>query len=886
MAKLPSRETLGATQIRGGGTLARIQPYSPDMRAIRAAQSADVMAQGAVGLAKGVAALGETLQLHARKQDEFETERRFHEFEWGQRLALDKSMREIQPGQARGFADTTVNQYTENAKEFFKDVPEHLKPQYEQKLFRTERDLYGTAATFARQEQKRFSVNGIEETTANVFQPRARIARTDELDTVTGDYDKLVDANPDLTPIEKDELKRKGRRQIGLSHLDALPPDQAKLLAQARAGSSEALLRKFEGFRESAYWDVNAHRAGYGSDTVTRADGTIEKVTPQTRVTREDAERDLARRTKEFQGVAEKQIGADVWAQLPNNAKAGLTSVTYNYGSLPGSVVAAAKSGDPARIADAVAMLPANPDRRRQEADIIRGQSALSSLSDTDWKAVDTAAQTKQTRIAMERGEQIERQIIDGAAGKSPLIDRASIEADPALDDTRRNNLLRQYDRAAGDVVAFQQAMTKFRDPNGGSFNPYNSDDREFADKIYKSMGNDLPALQAVVERTNIVPKSAVADMRGSLASNDPKRVAAAANLATNLLTKNPTIFAGVDGGTELEQTAVKMSQYVERFGMSADDAAKKLIEENTPEYKAKVKARIKTEDINEIVKKKLSIDDMRGAFDESWWPGKSQIEFSPEARQSAYSDYVELFRERYMEHGNIDDAKKEAAHQLKKVWGVSQVTGSDVVMRYPPDRAPAMAGIEDAPGKIAMQASEAIKGMTGEDVPRDKIRFAPMPGGQTARPYVAGQPAPYMLSWFDKNGTLQMLNPGQAFVADPVAMREKVSAERRAAFDASRASADAIIGGSGEFGPELQGGFARQDGDAAPPKEKPKENMPGVGDIAIPGGFLPQETDSATSGEEYKSFWASGRGGKSFRAAVPSSRSSLPDRRVVEKKD
>ena len=795
MAKLPSRESLGGAQVKTGGTLVRIQPYSPDFRAIRAAQNTSVIAQGAQNFAKGVAALGTALQDHARKQDEFETERRFQEFEWGQRLSLDKSMREVQPGQARGFADNAINQYTENAKEFFKDVPEHLKPQYEQKLFRTERDLYGTAATFARQEQKRFSTNSIEETTANVFQPRARITPTNELDQVTGDHDQLVDANPDLTPIEKDELKRKGRRQIGLSHLDALPPDQAKLLVQARAGSSEALLRKFEGFRESAYWDVNAHRVGYGSDTVTRADGTVEKVTPQTRVTREDAERDLARRTKEFAGVAEKQIGADVWASLPNNAKAGITSVTYNYGSLPGSVVAAAKSGDPARIADAVAALPANPDRRRQEADIIRGQPALNSLTDADWKNAAASAQTRQTRIAMERGEQVERQIIDAAAGRSPLIDRTAIESDPALDDMRRNNLLKQYDRTAGDVMAFQQAMIKFQNPNAGPFNPYNSDDREFADRIYKSMGNDLPALQAVVERTNIVPKSAVADMRGSLASNDPKRVAAAANLATNLLTKNPTIFAGVDGGTELENTAVKMSQYVERFGMSAEDAAKKLIEENTPEYKAKIKARIKNEDVNEIVKKKLSIDDMRGAFDTSFLglARNPQIEFTPEARQSAYSDYVELFRDSYLETGDVDVAKAQAFKQLKKVWGVSQVTGKDVVMRYPPDRSPAMAGIEDAPGKIAMQAVESIKGMTGEDVPRDKIMFAPMPGGQTARPYVSGQPAPYMLSWFDKNGTLHMLNPGQAFVADPVAMREKVTAERKRQFDVQREAADMI---------------------------------------------------------------------------------------------
>ena len=33
------------------------------------------------------------------------------------------------------------------------------------------------------------------------------------------------------------------------------------------------LIKRFEGFRTTPYWDVNAYRTGYGSDTVTLADG-------------------------------------------------------------------------------------------------------------------------------------------------------------------------------------------------------------------------------------------------------------------------------------------------------------------------------------------------------------------------------------------------------------------------------------------------------------------------------------------------------------------------------------------------------------------------------------------------------------------------------------
>ena len=255
--------------------------------------------------------------------------------------------------------------------------------------------MFGAATTFARTEQKRASINSTEDMRENVFRPRARITPTDQLDTVTADDERLIHANPNLTPIEKDELIRKGRQAIGLSHLNGLGLGE---LVVARRGqvlvSPEELLRKVEGFRETAYWDVDHYRAGYGSDTVTLADGSVVKVTKDTKVTREDAERDLARRKVEFASVAERQVGDETWAALPANARAGLVSVAYNHGKLPNSVVAAVQGGDLQLIAQAVRSLPANPGRRNIEAAVILGRGvlpdALASLTDEDWQRAAT----------------------------------------------------------------------------------------------------------------------------------------------------------------------------------------------------------------------------------------------------------------------------------------------------------------------------------------------------------------------------------------------------------------------------------------------------------------------------------------------------------------
>lgn len=150
-------------------------------------------------------------------------------------------------------------------------------------------------------------------------------------------------------------------------------------LAGDAATMTANALRRFEGFREEPYWDVNAFRTGFGSDTITTPEGRVVKVQPGMRVTREDAERDLARRTTEFASTAARQAGG-AWNSLPPNAQAALTSVAYNYGSLPPRILGAVQSGNPEAIARAVEGLAmdnngVNYGRRMQEAAMIRGQA-------------------------------------------------------------------------------------------------------------------------------------------------------------------------------------------------------------------------------------------------------------------------------------------------------------------------------------------------------------------------------------------------------------------------------------------------------------------------------------------------------------------------------
>lgn len=143
------------------------------------------------------------------------------------------------------------------------------------------------------------------------------------------------------------------------------------------------LIQGKEGFRSTPYWDVNHFRVGYGSDTVTRADGTVVKTRPGMSISRADAERDLQRRIVAEQGQIQNAVGGDTWRGLDPQTQAALTSVAYNYGSLPNAVVSAVRSGDKAQIASSIRGLGSdnggvNRNRRNHEADIVMGSAGVS----------------------------------------------------------------------------------------------------------------------------------------------------------------------------------------------------------------------------------------------------------------------------------------------------------------------------------------------------------------------------------------------------------------------------------------------------------------------------------------------------------------------------
>jgi GH24 family phage-related lysozyme (muramidase) len=149
-----------------------------------------------------------------------------------------------------------------------------------------------------------------------------------------------------------------------------------------------AILRREESFSSQPGYDVNNWRVGFGSSTITKPDGTVIKLPadkfdqPNIKISIQDAERDLQRRLRdEFVPRTIKSIGP-VASELNNATIAALTSVTYNYGTLPGSVVTACQTKDVKQIANAVRKLSSNKRRRNREANWI--ESSMSGGAATN----------------------------------------------------------------------------------------------------------------------------------------------------------------------------------------------------------------------------------------------------------------------------------------------------------------------------------------------------------------------------------------------------------------------------------------------------------------------------------------------------------------------
>lgn len=221
---------------------------------------------------------------------------------------------------------------------------------------------------------------------------QSELASMDKLGSLNAERDKFLsdrtseaarsDAQKEIDARTKDVMEAAEKAGLALTEAAAriqaageIAAENATKAGAASVSSTAELIKRFEGFISTPKFDVNAFRAGFGSDTVTLSDGSVQRVTQGISVSLADANRDLERRIGEFQKTIEGQIGSNTFRGMNENQQAALTSIAYNYGSLPQRIVEAIKTGNVETVTNAIRGLGGdnggiNRRRRNEEADI------------------------------------------------------------------------------------------------------------------------------------------------------------------------------------------------------------------------------------------------------------------------------------------------------------------------------------------------------------------------------------------------------------------------------------------------------------------------------------------------------------------------------------
>lgn len=213
MPKLPTRDDLS---------------QAPSARSGRPIATYDVSAvgKGMQDFGRGLQQLGAAgidLVKHQQAADEYDAELKFQKFKWDEELGVEEATRKVEPGQAGQFADDYVTGYRERAKALKSELPESVRPKYDLKLYGVEKENFRKAASFARTEQKRSAGVALDEFREQ-YMPKSGDPQA--VERFKGDYGQVIERSPWLTPIEKDELRRKGYRDIEQTHVTALLSDR------------------------------------------------------------------------------------------------------------------------------------------------------------------------------------------------------------------------------------------------------------------------------------------------------------------------------------------------------------------------------------------------------------------------------------------------------------------------------------------------------------------------------------------------------------------------------------------------------------------------------------------------------------------------------------
>ncbi|HEY9155587.1 MAG TPA: hypothetical protein VIM69_10670 [Opitutaceae bacterium] len=690
------------------------------------AQVPSNLGDGYRALAGGLRQLGGAISQYeasanALAKDREEKTKRFdaltalNDFELEGDVTQTEMKRQSDPS-GKNFAKDASALWDKRAEDFIsKRIPPDLQEEFKYRLSENRQRVLRDAYDFEYKSGDAWFRKGIEE---QLNKARTAIAADpDKLAEWQTKMDEVINA-ADLSQIEKDDLRDKVH--VGLVATEYFQQVKRQALKTNEAGvtdfsnefeATKALIRKEEAFAPNSYYDTNAERIGFGSDTITRG-GKQYTVRKGDKVTREEAEADLEYRLQQREGAAVRRQLKDEWQSLPNNVKAALYSVGYNYGSLPSTVVKAVKTGDVETIAQSIESLSANKSRRKREANIVRGSASIdldekyANIPFDDRVQIRNAAEREARQEYNENQKlltaQLETQRNDLFVG---LFDGTKNETDiqRARDDglltdidhiTKAQNILDKRNEQVNLTSGFNDILTR------GIFDPTDDDQKKMynawigPDGVNKLISGDKEYFNQVIkptyERVGALATDVAGAFQGMMRSGDQRTRMFALDALSQLQDSNPTAFAA-----QVPDALQKQVDYWDaRKGLVTDpQELLRNLDGGTTQEERQRRLSLRKDAEGILAKREAgvpAIDEIMtevvGEFDNAWFsdPLTSGV---PQRRLAMQQEFQTLFVDAYEMYGTVDESKAAAIKTMKQSWGVSPV-GRGVVMKYGVDKA------------------------------------------------------------------------------------------------------------------------------------------------------------------------------------------------------
>jgi hypothetical protein len=872
MAEIPGASALGGVPSgRSGRGIARMDT---------SAAGAGAMAVGAAlqNLGQSSLALADTVAKKAQQVETFQIQARF--LDWQQRTATayTDEMRNLPADQLEGYAAGFVDPsggFYEQGRAFMDSIPERLRPEYNTRLMSFRNDLFDTANTYALDQLNRISITTTQDAVdAIINQVPAAAAAPDPVAAaaiLTEQARSVITGAPHLTQAQQAEALSNATRNINSGLISELiRTGQYDLVDQLVGADPVAMSARVldaaggaaaisDGQWVSIAGDVLRSGMSVNEIEVFDADPTTARSSILAARNDPDVVAEVAARVQETNSRALATAGIEAtpgnlmlaqalgpWAAVIVSRQAETNPDARVADVLPASVIAASPEiagmtvGEAAAWAERTVTGTAAYGHRMAAGLTLDDRAAFIADNNRARTAAATAATASANAQRAGLLNQLLVDIHDGSAGMAQINAARQAGWLTDFDDIKKAEDAYKARNAA--TIDASEGLRLMGDPSY-QFSSFNTDDRDRVDAAYVAMGgtaalldpNAAPeaqtqattVLRAVVDRTGIIPQTALEALQGGMYSTNEGVRESAFRALDALVLDNPT---AVNNALNDQQYGRLLDWQALSPLMTASELSAHFSPTINPQEQAR-RDRLRQEGrdfaadipLGEVVNHFI-----RGTFG----AGQDSYPIDDAQALALQDDFTAAYAERYAMTGNEQTAKEQAFEMLARKWGITDTGNTRRVMAYPPEQVYGPVGGTFEWLKTDIEGT--LEAATGMDASGLSYGLIAAPG------LIEGELPRYFIQYLDRStGEIGMLmgDNRQGYIFD----REAALAAWRQTFDADRAAsqqpAPLLFGPNGEIIPNpaapLSIGGARSLPDAQPITTP---TAPTTGGRALPG--------------------------------------------------